>query len=230
MRVRHFLKTLEKPRTKTQYQMVLYLLISMHLAGLLGLQFAASRTLFEALVPFNLLATCGFLLYFHQDWNKAFFYFCGLSFLIGFGVEVLGVQSKVIFGNYEYAHTLGVKLLGVPLLIGVNWLVLIYVTGDLIEQFLGRFSIFFKAFLAALLMVVIDYFIEPVAIRHHFWVWLEGKIPLQNYIAWFLVSYILLLIFYRLPFQKQNHMSIPIYGVQLAFFVIQYIISYFILS
>ena len=49
-----------------------------------------------------------------------------LIFLLGFVVEVVGVQTGLIFGSYSYGATLGVKLFDTPLLIGLNWIFVSY--------------------------------------------------------------------------------------------------------
>ena len=39
--------------------------------------------------------------------------------------EAIGVNTGLLFGTYEYGANLGFKIFGVPLIIGVNWTVLI---------------------------------------------------------------------------------------------------------
>jgi len=48
--------------------------------------------------------------------------------IIGFLIEVIGVKTGYIFGRYYYGQSLGYHLLSVPLLIGLNWGVLLYST------------------------------------------------------------------------------------------------------
>ena len=40
-------------------------------------------------------------------------------------------------------------------------------------------------------MVLMDVLIEPIAISLDFWTWALGDIPLQNYVMWFFVSFIM---------------------------------------
>ena len=206
-------------------RIALFLLISMHVAGLIGLQSSYTRWLFELLVPFNLLTTCGILLYFHEEWKKSFLSFLIIVFLTGYFIELLGVQTKLIFGDYQYETTLGIKLFGVPPLIGINWFVLIYSTGIICEKIRG--NMFIKIITGATMMVFIDFFIEPVAVRHHFWSWSAGIIPLKNYIAWFITSMILLLFFYKINFKKKNRIAPVVYFVQLVFFMIYHIVLFY---
>jgi len=75
------------------------------------------------------------------------------SCCVGFGVEVLGVKTELIFGSYHYGESLGYKWLSVPLLIGVNWCMLLYCTSQL-----SKFKNFIiNALFGAALMVVLDF-------------------------------------------------------------------------
>ena len=44
---------------------------------------------------------------------------------LGFGVEVIGVETGLLFGDYEYGSGLGPKVLKVPMLMGVLWWILL---------------------------------------------------------------------------------------------------------
>ena len=50
--------------------------------------------------------------------------------------EILGVNYGLIFGKYDYGDNLGLKLLGVPLLIGLNWVVLTFICGSISNHFI----------------------------------------------------------------------------------------------
>lgn len=194
------------------------LLIAMYIAGFIGLQVDSVRPLFLYLVPYNLIASALILLRFHTDWNRAFILFCLFTFLVGYWIEVLGVKTGLIFGYYHYGEVLGVKMLDVPLLIGVNWLMLIYSIGAITNQL--RQPIWVKLLVGALMMVTLDFFIEPVAITLDFWQWETALIPIQNYIAWFVVSVMLLGVYYSLQFGKENRMAGLFFMVQLGFFAL----------
>lgn len=187
-------------------QSLFKLIISVfHLVGIIGMSVPELKPYFQLLTPFHLLLSLGILLLFHTDWNKSFLIFSVLAFLIGYGSEVLGVHTGFPFGNYEYGTVLGIKLLDVPLMIGVNWLLLVYMTGAFFEQKVQ--NDFLAAALGAGLMVIIDFLIEPVAIGLEFWSWEGGVIPLSNYIGWFAVAYLIHLIYRKSLFQKKNLIS-----------------------
>lgn len=191
------------------------ILLIVHLAGIIGLQ-TAYRELFLALTPINLLLSAALLLFNHQQFNKHFIVFAITVFLCGYFIEVVGVRTHVIFGPYWYKDTLGWKLLNVPVVIGVNWLILVYSAGVISNKW--NANIFLKSGLGALLLVILDVLIEQNAHKYGFWSWLDGDIPLQNYIAWFIISFIFLLLFHSLHFRKENKLAPVLYIVQLLFF------------
>jgi uncharacterized membrane protein len=195
----------------------LALLAASYGAGIAGLLHPASRQLFQLLTPFHLVLTASLLFGFHADWTRAFGLFCLLAFGVGYGIEVAGVHTGAIFGEYWYGDAFGPKLLEVPLLIGLNWLVLVYATGVVCEPL--RWPPFLKAALAAGLMVGLDVLIEPISATYDFWYWAGNTIPLQNFFAWFLTAYGLLLLFYHLPIARTNLLALPLYMLQLIFFV-----------
>ncbi len=146
-----------------------------------------------------------------------------ITLFAGYWVEVLGVHTSFIFGSYRYGPTLGIKLWEVPVIIGLNWFMLVYATGSISNRL--PLSLFGKAATGALLMVFLDFFIEPFAISRHLWQWHNNTIPLQNYLAWFIIAFLLNVLYHRLPFTKANLFAKYLYLIQLGFFVIAYLIS-----
>ncbi|AFK02519.1 protein of unknown function DUF422 [Emticicia oligotrophica DSM 17448] len=197
----------------------IYLLTSMYVAGIIGLNLDVTATLFKFLTPFNLLASLGILLYFHNEWNRSFVIFIVVAFLVGYFVEVVGVNTGLIFGHYRYDTTLGFKILETPPLIGVNWLLLVYCVGSSFCRV--NKPLYFKVLYGALLMTMFDYLAEPIAIRLEMWSWFGQLPPLQNYIGWFLVSAFLLTLFHWLPFRKDNKIALVLLILQICFFGIQ---------
>ena len=110
-----------------------------------------------------------------------------LAFILGMLVEILGVNYGLIFGSYSYGENLGVKIFGVPVLIGANWVMLSFITGA-IGDALWKNNKILAAISGAVLMVLIDLVIEPVAPIFDYWTFTEYVAPLSNYIGWFLVA------------------------------------------
>ncbi len=140
------------------------------------------------------------------------------AFCVGLSVEIIGVQTGKIFGRYEYTDVLGTQLLTVPLIIGINWISLTYVTNNIAAHLINQKHI--ATVVAALAMVGFDVLIEPLAIKHHFWIWLDdGLPPIQNYISWFIVSLVLSLTYQFVVETKLNFMAI-IFSMSMIVFLV----------
>ena len=192
------------------------ILILFHLVGIIGFHWEESRPLFQRLVPLNLLLSLGLLIPFHKEWNVPFGLFCGLIFLAGWGVEVLGVQGGWLFGPYSYGQALGFKLAEVPIIMGINWLLLIYLTGVISQSFSSNPLV--NSALGAGLLVLMDFFIEPVAIQEDFWQWHMEHVPLRNYLAWYAIGFLMLRYFHGIGQTQNNPLALPLYLIMLAFF------------
>ena len=201
--------------------LALGVLLVFHAVGFWGLLFSGEPESFQKLTPLNLLLTNVLLFAFHRRWNMAFVLFAVVVMVVGFLSEVVGVHTGLLFGNYTYGDALGIKLFEVPLLIGLNWLMLVYTTGHLVRD--TPLHWLAKAVLAALLMVGLDFFIEPVAMRFDFWDWEESRIPVSNYVGWLGLSVLLQVYFQQGNFYKQNRLAPYVYLVQVLFFVTLYL-------
>lgn len=206
-----------------------------HVIGLTGILFF-DRQLFVSLTPFNLLLSAGLLIYTQAEKNKAFFLFVVVCFVVGFTVEYIGVNHQLLFGEYEYLNAMGEQWQRVPLVIGVNWFIMMYCCGVSIQLFLNRMwnklkdadqpvrkNVGFIAVIldAALLATFFDWVMEPVAVKLGWWKWLgDGSIPLLNYVSWFGISALLLLLFRLLSFNKQNQFAVNLLLIQFMFFLI----------
>ncbi|MBC7914292.1 MAG: carotenoid biosynthesis protein, partial [Pyrinomonadaceae bacterium] len=70
----------------------------------------------------------------------------------------------------------------------------------------------------AFLIAILDFLIEPVAIRFDFWNWTDLDVPFQNYVAWFVFSFIMLRLFFLMRFQKINPAATIFFLMQFLFF------------
>ena len=194
------------------------LIILFHLVGLYGFLNAGYESLFIKLVPFHLLLM--FVLLVINSGNKSMelMRFAIIVYLSGFFIEVIGVNTGLIFGTYQYGHALGIKLWSTPLLIGLNWLILVYCTGIFLERFELRNKNVFSAMGAGILLGL-DFLIEPVAIRFDYWSWDESIIPVQNYVAWYIFSFILFRLFSGINFHKKNDAAVVLLVAQAGFFL-----------
>ncbi|WP_066507326.1 carotenoid biosynthesis protein [Rufibacter sp. DG15C] len=185
--------------------------------GFWGLGFSAHEPWFQALVPFNLLLTNTILFLFHRGWTRSFFLFAFTAWAAGFLFEWIGVHTGLLFGEYSYGAALGFKVDHIPLLIGLNWLMLVYSSGHLVQRWISHWLV--RAFLGALLMVSLDVLIEPVAVRFDFWSWHQNQIPFSNFLGWFGVALLLQVYFHKADFRKDNPMAPWVFVVQVLFFL-----------
>lgn len=203
----------------TKVNIIIILLFILHLVGGVALSMDSVKSIFLALTPFNLALTFGLLIWGNDDFSFNFFKVISVLFLIGFFVEVLGVYSGLLFGEYHYGKTLGFQFLEVPLIIGVNW-VLLVVSSFAVSSYFVSNSIL-KVIIPSVIMVLLDLMIEPVAIRLDFWHWQAEVIPLQNYLMWFLVALLMnwILTFNRFKFNVKLGFGLLI--SQVLFFTLQ---------
>ncbi len=201
-------------------------IILMYLAGTIGLLIPYTQPYFKLASPLNLWVSLILLLFFHQDFNKSFIFTATFIFLSGFLIEVAGVHTGEIFGKYWYGQTLGTQLFDVPLVIGANWLLLVYCSSVSVSTLFSNLnhksfftSFFIQSIVASMLMVGLDYLIEPVAINLDFWHWQSDKIPVQNFQAWFLLSFVLIYFFLNAKFLKVNPLALLLLFLQFLFFI-----------
>lgn len=196
-------------------------IIIFHLVGLIGFLLPVTQPYFIKLVPFHLLLMFAIILFTYNANIKRLLLFVSGVFLCGFLVEVLGVHTGKIFGSYYYGDTLGYKIAAVPILMGVNWVILIFSVGQMMKSLKIRNSIL-ASVLGAITLVIFDYFLEPVAMKFDYWEWDLHKIPGQNFVAWFIVSLILFKFYYALGLKQQKYIGTAMFVSQLIFFVVLY--------
>ncbi len=177
----------------------LVVMVISHLIGIVGLNSNRYNELFESIASINLLLSFILVIVFHTPVNRNLFLFCIFSFILGMGAEITGVNTGYPFGLYHYTPSFGRRVAGVPYIIGINWILLSYVAGVVVNgRLIGEWQ---KIAGASFLMVAIDLLLEGFATRHHLWTWQADAPPFQNYVSWFIISAIIQVAFRRLiPF------------------------------
>ena len=219
----------------TKFEIATAIAVLFHTIGLVGLLYF-DKTFFLAVTPFNLLLSFALLIWTQQDKNISFFLFLITCFAVGITVEIIGINTGVLFGDYTYGKVLGYQVKNVPLLIGINWFLIIYCCGISIHTVLmkainriaadtGKKPMVLKALSViidgATLAVFFDWLMEPVAVKLGYWLWNgDGSIPMFNYICWFVVSLLLLTVFHFAKFNKQNKFAVNLLLIQLMFFLV----------
>jgi putative membrane protein len=212
------LKALMSYAQTLKERVAVIIVILFHMVGLIGFIVPPFDSIFLDIVPWHLLLMMGVILFSHSELNGKFLLFVLIIFVIGFGAEFIGVHSGWLFGNYSYGETLGVKWFNIPLMIGVNWFLLIYSTGVSMRRSRIRNS-FIRIIIGALILLVLDMLIEPIAIHFDYWHWAGNGIPVKNYVCWFLLSAVLLFIFEQFKFKQQGIVAPVLLIMQFVFFM-----------
>lgn len=202
---------------RTKEKRVRLILIIFFTVGVLGFALPVTSNFFTHLTPFALLLSISSLAVFHRtEQQKEFLIFFSLIFITGFLIEVAGVRSGLIFGNYVYGEGLGFKLLDTPAIIGINWLFLVYCTGLIVISMPG--NVILRIISASLLMLIYDVVLEQIAPILDMWEFQGGSAPVLNYISWFIVSMIFHIVLRLTGIKFENRLAAFIFVLQLAFF------------
>jgi len=187
--------------------------------GIVGHLYDPLRNLMLLLTPATLLLTGLIVLFYsYKSSTNKFLLWAAFTYIITFILEVIGVKTGLIFGEYNYGSTLGIKLFDVPLIIGFNWVFVIL--GSISISRLLTNNIFLSSVISALIAFIFDLILEPIAIKLDYWSWSEGIIPIQNYLAWFVIALISALGFNYLKVKVNSKISLHYLLVQFVFFVI----------
>jgi putative membrane protein len=202
-------------------------LVIFFIVGVTGLSLPLFRELFLNLTPFAILLSIFFLIIFHEpEPDRKTLNAFAIILVVTWGIEAIGVATGVIFGFYNYGSGLGLKLLDTPLLIGLNWLFLIYVTSCITDRIPVNRVI--RIIIASLLMVLYDFIMENVAMDLDMWRFNGGMPPVRNYLAWFVIALIIHAAIKLTGITFRNRIAPFIFVLQSLFFIV--LISIFKLS
>ncbi len=197
------------------------MLIIVHVVGIIGLSMPISKTFFTSITAVNLLFSLAVVLYFERGNLKSIAPFFMVAFSIGMLVEIIGVNTGLLFGDYSYSTILGIKLAKVPLMIGINWFTLSFCSLSLLT-FIRDNRL--KIVAAAVLMTLLDFLLEPFAIRHGLWSWVGHNPPLLNYLSWFVFSLVICFFGVRLLARFKTHLPSFYLVILAAFLILDYIL------
>ena len=196
-------------------------MVFMYASGILAHLWPAVRPLTAYTTDLLLLVIGGGLLYFVYARYRQPRYWGWVvgAYLFTFAAEALGVATGAIFGEYAYGATMRVQVLAVPLVIALNWVVLILASNTLVARWVR--SPWGIAAGAGVFIAAYDYFIEPLAIKLDYWQWATGAvIPPQNYLAWALIAFVLSLPLHWLRIRYQHPLLLWYLAAQWVFFVV----------
>lgn len=190
----------------------------LHSVGIVGFSIDSASPLFHKLIPIHLIVITIILCLDRATLNRNMLYFFIISFAIGYGSEVIGVQTHYLFGYYEYIEILGPKLFKVPLLLGVLWFSTTYASNEISLKLFPEYK-WVSIPVAAFLMMAFDFMIEPFAVSTGMWSWRGGIIPEFNYQSWFLVGLVLSFIYQKMFSAVSNPAAPYFIAFQIWFFI-----------
>ena len=187
-----------------------------HVSGMIGIIYGDALWFVKA-TPLN-LSLSFILLILNTKLNKKVFYLVIACFFTGMLAEIIGVKYGFLFGNYSYGEALGIKIMGVPITIGLNWCILIFITGFIAQYFTDSF--WAKIFIGVGLMLFLDLVMEPIAPKLDFWTFQGGIASFHNYVGWTLVAIPLQCAFHYFKVNIKGPFPIHLFLLQILFFLI----------
>ena len=220
---------------KNRYHTATIIAILFHAAGLAGILFF-DRNIFLAATPYHMMIMAALLFYTQEKINTSFVIFFAFCFSAGIAAEVLGTSTGMLFGEYSYGSFLGPVFKHVPIVIGLNWFIIIYCCGVFINTMLEKLTkklaemtgnpltrIRFLSLVSdgAMLSVFFDWIMEPAANKLGYWTWAgNGRVPFYNYACWLVISALLLVVFGLLKFSKRNIFAVNLLLTMIMFFML----------
>lgn len=196
---------------------LILVIVIFYTVGTVGMMLPEYREQFLDLSFFNLLLSFTIVLLGRNKRLQHFILFLFLCFLTGMLAEWIGTKTGLLFGNYSYGENLGPKISEVPLVIGINWGILVVASASVVMRL--KLNFWWSVVASALLMTLFDVLMEPVAIKSDYWTWV-GDIPLYNYVCWFAVSLPLHYIYFRSGLAESNKVLDALFLVMSIFFII----------
>lgn len=191
--------------------------VRFYAVGLLLFFIPYTRGLFVSITSLSLLLVIAAVFVFHRTWNPRTIGWFAFIVVSSFFLEMAGVQTGKIFGSYSYDSGLAPLVNGTPLIIGFNWLFLVYASHDIVSRW-GKLNPILRVIAGSLLMIGYDLVLEWVAPFMRMWQFDSGFAPLRNFLVWLGVA-----IFYHAGFEllgirSDNLPARALFVLQLCFF------------
>jgi putative membrane protein len=128
--------------------------------------------------------------------SRGILIFIALCLAIGNILENLGVLTGFPFGHYYFTDLMGPKLFHVPILLGLAYVGMSYLSWTLGRLILGGLRVVTLPLIASFIMVAWDLSQDPVwSTVLHAWIWLRGGpyfgVPVSNFLGWYLTVYLI---------------------------------------
>lgn len=194
-----------------------------YLVGIVGHLIPGTRPLMLTLTP-GFLGLFGLLVSLPSFWSGKgrFALWLGLTYLVTFTAEALGVATGLVFGSYHYGPVLGPMIFEVPVVIGFNWTLVTLGALQLAAK-LPLKGVETKAWFTipftALVCTVFDWIMEPLAMGLEYWTWAGDVVPIQNYGAWAVLAALGAGLFKLLKIPAGGSLAAGYLAIQTVFFL-----------
>ena len=188
--------------------------------GIFGFLIPEFISFFKHLIPLTLLLSFILLVAFQpkKAIDQSFIIVFSGIYLLGLMIEIIGVNTGTVFGEYNYGSNLGFKLFNTPIIIGLNWLILVYTSSALFEKL--SINSIYKILLASVCMLGYDIVLEIIAPRIGMWNWNDIEVPLRNYLAWFIISLVFQAVIKGVGIKTENPIAKNLFVSQFIFFLV----------
>jgi putative membrane protein len=197
--------------------LLLVIIAVFYLFGIFFHLLPATSAYMELLTPYVLLVVGAVVLYTAlREGDRGLAVWAAGMYALTFFLEALGVATGAVFGSYHYGEVLGAHVFGVPPVIGFNWVLVLLGCVRASEKLTS--SAVAAALFTGATAVMFDLVLEPVAISLGYWTWEGGSIPLQNYVAWFIIAAVGGWVYRRTGLSTRSVVPSWYVVIQLAFF------------
>jgi len=119
-------------------------------------------------------------------------------------VEAIGLATGYPYGEYRYGDVLGPRLLGVPFLVPLAWLMMAWPCWVLARRLAHRRAI--RIAVAAAIFAAWDVVLDPQMVQAGYWTWAHphpglpgiGTVPLTNLAGWLVAGAVVMTLLDRL--------------------------------
>ena len=177
-----------------------------------------THDLFILITPYTLVLVIAAIFLHHKEWSiKTIVVFASI-FVLSIITEIIGVATGKLFGMYAYGKGLGIKIVDVPVIIGLNWVFLVYASNSIISKYTAKNIPIIVG--AASLMLLYDIILEKVAPLMDMWVFSKNDPPVSNYVVWFLLALLFNWVIQKFEVNTQNRPARWLFFIQIVFFLI----------
>lgn len=186
----------------SMYIILTYLILS------IGFLFRPIPSILINIIPWVMVITSVFVIYRLRP-NRFLFTIILLITALTFILQAIAVLTGIPFGEFFYTNVLGPRIMDVSIVIAINWSMIILCAYVFTQQLVEKIKIDqrFIILITPIIVTLIDYIMEPVAMYLRFWIWKDIAVPASNYISWFLFSLLCTVFIYFITWGKKINNS-----------------------